>query len=151
VITVRRVKASWSFEATTMLKRLRKILLCFSILLVAAVLIPQMSASSDALKRLDKLIAATPTSEYYFQRSFLLSETGKHALAIEDLQHALERSPGNHKFLMAKAFELNRLGLFAESEKACREADSARRSDLAVEWTQVVLQSCNRHKVRLRR
>jgi len=46
---------------------------------------------------------------------------GEHAGALEHLQHALERDPGNGKVRNLKAGVLRRLGRFAEAESCARE------------------------------
>lgn len=74
--------------------------------------IAAVRASSDGLEKLDRLIAASPTSENYFRRASLRSQCGKHIEAISDLQQALLARPGEYKLLLAKAFELNRVGRF---------------------------------------
>jgi|688.fasta_scaffold236065_2 hypothetical protein len=118
---------------------------CFvSVCSIAAV-----RASSDGLEKLDRLIAKSPTSENYFRRASLRSQCGKHLEAIDDLQQALLAKPGEYRLLLAKAFELNRVGRFTESDKVCEEVNRNRPESLRTEWSQVVLQSCNRKKIRL--
>lgn len=111
--------------------------------------IAAVRASSDGLEKLDRLIAASPTSENYFRRASLRSQCGKHIEAISDLQQALLARPGEYKLLLAKAFELNRVGRFAESDKVSEEVNRNRPESLRMEWSQLVLQSCNRKRIRL--
>lgn len=101
----------------------------------------------DDIDRLNRLIAMAPTSELYFSRANEHSRRGKHSEAIADLEHALSLKPGEYRYLITKAFELNRLSRFAESESVCAVASSMNGN--RTHWTEVVLRVCNRKKVSL--
>lgn len=103
----------------------------------------------DDIERLDHLIAMAPTSELYFSRANEHSRLGKHSEAIADLEYALSLKPGDYRYLISKAFELNRLSRFAESESICAVAASMKCSRNDLNWPAVVLRVCNRKKVRL--
>src|SRR4051812_26412958 len=79
-------------------------------------------ASTDNIAKFDRLIAIAPSSELYFSRATERSRLGKHAEALIDLDYALLLKPDDERYLITKAFELNRLSRFAESNEVCRVA-----------------------------
>lgn len=101
----------------------------------------------DDIERLNRLIAMAPSSELYFSRANEHSRRGKHSEAIVDLELALSLKPSEYRYLITKAFELNRLSRFAESEAVCAVAASMNCNRTL--WPEVVLRVCNRKKVKL--
>lgn len=116
---------------------------------ISAAAIPGAEATSDDMEKFNQLIAIAPSSELYFSRATERSRLGKHAEAVLDLDYALLLMPGDQRYLIAKAFELNRLSRFAESDQVCRLAATMRGAQTRFNWTEVVLKACNRSRIRL--
>jgi hypothetical protein len=119
------------------------------VILLGAAAISGSEASCDDIEKFDHLIAIAPSSELYFSRATARSRQGKHAAAVLDLDYALLLKPDDQRYLIAKAFELNRLSRFSESDQLCRLAASKRDAQTRFNWTELVLRAFNQRKIRL--
>ena len=110
-----------------------------------------LGAASNELQKLNRVVAAVPSSELYFARAVENSKRGKHTEAIVDLDRALQLKPDDYRFLMTKAFELNRLARFAESDQVRNLALSKVAATAQFNWPERVLQEFNRKKICLKK
>jgi hypothetical protein len=118
---------------------------------IGATSVSGAEASFDEIEKLDQLIAFRPSSELYFSRATEHSERHEHAKALVDLDYALQLKPDDYRYLIAKAFELNRLARFAESDQVRSVAISKVGAKEHRSWTVLVLQACNARRIRLKK
>lgn len=77
-----------------------------------------LEKSLPAIKALDRKIAGgKPQPDLLLDRAALLSDAGRHELALEDADAALKLSPGSRRAILQKAFELDQLKRDNEAAK----------------------------------